>query len=201
MEDQHEIVERIRSGDTHALAQYVEQHRRQLLAFIERQIGAALRRKVEPEDILQELSSDAVRGLANMDLSERDPFSWLCQLAERRVIDAHRRYFGAQKRDAGREVPLQSGGDASQAGLINLLVASMTSPSAAFSRNAKEAKLLEALGQLPDIQREALRLRYVESWPSKKIAEQLGKSDAAVRVMLTRSLKKLQDILGTQLES
>jgi len=32
--------------------------------------------------------------------------------------------------------------------------------------------------------------------PSKEIAEKLGKSDAAVRVMLTRSLKKLQEMLG-----
>ena len=30
----------------------------------------------------------------------------------------------------------------------------------------------------------------------QSIADKLGKSDAAVRVMLTRSLKKLQDLLG-----
>ena len=52
------------------------------------------------------------------------------------------------------------------------------------------------LEKLPEEQREALRLRYVENLPSKQIAEQLGKTDAAVRVMLTRSLKKLQELLG-----
>ena len=74
--------------------------------------------------------------------------------------------------------------------------ASMTTPSRAFSRNAREACLQQALAQLPDEQREALRLRYVESLPSKEIAARLGKTDAAVRVMLTRSLKKLQSLLG-----
>jgi RNA polymerase sigma-70 factor (ECF subfamily) len=39
-------------------------------------------------------------------------------------------------------------------------------------------------------------MRYVENLPSKQIADKLGKTDAAVRVMLTRSLKKLQDLLG-----
>jgi RNA polymerase sigma-70 factor (ECF subfamily) len=147
--------------------------------------------------VLQEASAEAVRALSGTDLSDRDPFSWLCQIAERRIIDLHRRHFGAQKRDAGREVSLGSpGGDTHSPGLINLLVMSMTTPSQAFSRDARELRLTEALGRLPEEQRSALRMRYVESLPSKAIAEKLGKSDAAVRVMLTRSLKKLQELLG-----
>jgi RNA polymerase sigma-70 factor, ECF subfamily len=153
-------------------------------------------RKVEPDDVFQETSAEAVRALATAEFGDREPFSWLCQIAERRIIDLHRRFFGAQKRDAGREVPLAAGSDTRQAGLINMLVASMTTPSQAFSRNAREARLQEALEKLPAEQREALRLRYVESLPSKQIAERLGKSDAAVRVMLTRSLKKLHELLG-----
>ena len=82
------------------------------------------------------------------------------------------------------------------AALIDLLVASMTTPTQAFSRNMKEARLLEALASLPDEQREALRLRYIEGLPSKDIAARLGKSDGSVRVMLTRALGKLQQILG-----
>ena len=60
----------------------------------------------------------------------------------------------------------------------------------------REARLAEALAALPEEQREALRLRYVEGLPSKQIAQQLGKTDGAVRVMLTRSLAKLQTMLG-----
>ena len=41
-----------------------------------------------------------------------------------------------------------------------------------------------------------LRLRYLEGLPSKEIADRLGKSDGAVRVMLTRSLDKLQKLLA-----
>lgn len=193
-----DLAGRLKAGDANALAEFMQQHRPQLMAFIERQLGTALRRKVEPDDIFQETSAEAVRALPTADLGERDPFSWLCQIAERRIIDLHRRFFDAQKRDAGREVPLGSGGgtDSEPAGLINMLVASMTTPSQAFSRNAREALLQEALIKLPKEQQEALRMRYVENLPSKQIAEKLGKSDAAVRVMLTRSLKKLQELLA-----
>jgi RNA polymerase sigma-70 factor, ECF subfamily len=193
-----DLLARIRRRDTEALAQFISAHRPQLLAFIERQLGAALRRKIEPDDVLQEASAEAVRALPSVELGDRDPFSWLCQIAERRIVDLARRFFGTQKRDAAREVSLGSptGSETQPAGLINLLVASLTTPSQAFSRNAREARLLEALSKLPEEQRAALQMRYVEDLPSKKIAERLGKSDAAVRVMLTRSLKKLHDLLA-----
>ena len=191
-----EIEQRIRRREAEALATFLQSHRPQLMAFIERQLGTTLRRKVEPDDVFQETSAEAVRALPTAELGDREPFSWLCQIAERRIIDMHRRFFGAQKRDAGREVPLGSSGtDTHPAGLINLLVATMTTPSQAFSRNAREEKLAAALEMLPAEQREALRLRYVENLPSRQIAERLGKSDAAVRVMLTRSLKKLHALL------
>jgi RNA polymerase sigma-70 factor (ECF subfamily) len=193
-----ELTARIRQRDTQALASYLAEHRPQLMAFIERQLGTALRRKIEPDDVFQEASAEAVRSLPTVELGDREPFSWLCQIAEHRIIDLHRRFFGAAKRDAAREVPLGAGGgsDTQPAGLINLLVASMTTPSQAFSREAREFRLLEALGKLPEDQQTALRLRYIENLPSKQIAEQLGKTDAAVRVMLTRSLKKLNELLG-----
>jgi RNA polymerase sigma-70 factor, ECF subfamily len=197
-EPDEKLIERIRSHDEQALGDFLALRRPQLCAFIERRLGAALRRKVEPDDLLQETSAEAVRSLPQVDLHQREVFGWLCQIAERRIIDAHRKYIVSQKRDAGREVPIHAPPDTSRGGLVDLLVASMTTASQAFSRDQKQMRLLAALDQLPGEQREALRLRYVDGLPSKDIAERLGKSDGAVRVMLTRSLSKLQQILGIE---
>jgi RNA polymerase sigma-70 factor (ECF subfamily) len=195
--DESELIERVKCHDVAALAEFLERSRRPLLAFIERQLGSALRRKVEVDDIFQEVSIEAVRALPTTEFEHREPFSWLCQLSEQRIIDAHRRYFAAQKRDAGREVALGTpGGNSAQAAIIDLLVASMTSPTQAFSRKGREARLFQALATLPADQRDALRLRYLEGLSSKDIAARLNKSDGAIRVMLTRSLDKLQQILG-----
>ena len=50
--------------------------------------------------------------------------------------------------------------------------------------------------QLPAESRDALRWRYVDGLPTKEIAGRLNKSDGAVRVLLTRTLHKLQELLG-----
>lgn len=201
MENEEALVAQIREKDQTALVNYIELKRPQLEAFVERMIGTKLRRKVEADDIIQEVSVAAVQGIDDMDLSERDPFSWLCQLAERKIIDAHRHFFGAQKRDAGREVALGAGGSdggTQQAGLINMLVVSMTTPSQAFSRDQREFRVHAAINQLPQEQQDVLRMRYVENLPTKEIAERIGKGDGAVRVMLTRCLRKLEELLGEE---
>ncbi len=95
------LVERIRAQDADALAEFVQLKSPQLLAFIQKRMSGALRRKVEPADILQELSSSAVTALNDMDLSSRDPFSWLCQQAERRIIDAHRHHIESAEAHRG----------------------------------------------------------------------------------------------------
>jgi RNA polymerase sigma-70 factor (ECF subfamily) len=196
------LVQQIKSGDVDALATYIVQRTPQLTAFIEKRMSDGLRRRVESADILQELTTSALQALAGVEWGDREPFGWLCQQAERRIIDAHRRHFGAQKRAAGREVNLSSGGFGGSSGsgegggMADLLAASMTSPSGVLSRQQKEFHMLQALQSLPEDARDALRMRYVEGMPSKEIAQKLGRTDGAVRVLLTRSLQKLQDILS-----
>ena len=190
------LIEPLLNGDVEALAAYVQSVSPQLLAFIQRRLGSGLGRKIEAEDILQEVSSEAVRSLPQTELKADRVFSWLCQIAEHRIIDAHRHFFGAQKRDAGREVPLQAPAAGKEGGgIVDLLVASMTTPSQAFSRNVRELRLRVALEELPPEQQEVLRLRYVQNLPTKDIAQRLGKTDGALRVMISRCLKRLESLL------
>jgi RNA polymerase sigma-70 factor (ECF subfamily) len=191
------LVDRIKTGDQDALAEFIESKQPQLVAFIEKRMSDKLRTKVEADDILQELTVASLNALNDVELGDRDPFSWLCQQAERRIIDTHRHHFGAQKRAAHSEVGLHAKAGGSEEGEIaDLLSASMTSASSAFSRQQKEFHMLEALERLPEDAREALRLRYLEGLPSKEIADRIGKTDGATRVLLSRSLMRLQEMLA-----
>lgn len=187
----------VRCSTRDQLAAFIEFKRPQLLAYIDHNVGPALRKKLEPEDIFQEMVLVALDSLTTFDVPDRDPFKLLCQIAEQRIIDAHRHHVAAQKRSATREVSMESpvkGNE--QFGFINMLAASMTSPSKAFSRGQKELQLQVAISTLSEEQKELLRLRYVEGLPTKDVAERLGKTDGAVRVLLTRTLSKLQEMLS-----
>ena len=49
MSDVNALVARLRSGDAAALGEYWQLKRRELLAYIERRLGPALRAKLEPD--------------------------------------------------------------------------------------------------------------------------------------------------------
>ena len=199
MSQQDDVLSRIANGDANAVSALLEDHRLRLQSYIERQMGSALRRKVEPEDVYQEVAIYAVRTMPTANLSLDRVFGWLCQIAQQRIVDAHRKLVGAQKRAADREVSLADPAGSRRAAIIDLLVVSMTTPTQAMARDQRHHQLQVALAQLPDEGREALRLRYVDNLPSKEIAVRLGKSDGAVRVLLTRSLRKLQELLGSEI--
>lgn len=180
--------------DREGLAVFIEEHRPQLTAYIQKNLGAELRQRLEPEDILQEVTVAALASLEQFNVAERVPFKLLCQMCEQKIIDAHRFHF-AGKRDADKLRALEgggAGGKSEHGGLIDWLAASITSPSKAFSRSERELRLEQAIAELTDVQREALQLRYVEGLSTKEVAERIGKSDGAVRVLLTRTVADLQ---------
>ena len=174
-----------------ALPELLEQRRPELLAFIERRLGPALRGKVEPQDIAQEV---AIRALRTPPADGSDPFGWLCHLAEQCIVDGHR-HFSAGKRAADRET---AGHAVSGEGvdLVAMIAVSMTSPSQAAVKSERQQQLDDALATLPDEQREVLRLRYGEGLATAEIAARLNKSDVAVRVLLTRIVQRLRDLLA-----
>jgi RNA polymerase sigma-70 factor (ECF subfamily) len=189
MANETELRDRVRAHDSTALADFIRMYQPQLLAYIERQLGESLRSKVEPQDLLQDAAMAALHALPNTDLSDRDPFGWLCQLAQQRVIDAGRKAH-AQKRAAGKE--LASDGSREW---VSVLAASITSPSQAVVRSEQQAELEAAIFALPADLQDLLRWRYVDEMPTKEIAAKLGKSDGAVRVLLSRTVQKLQELL------
>lgn len=187
--EEQDLVARLRAGDADAVGPYIELHRRGLLSHIERNLGAGVRAKVEPEDVLQEVSLTAFTALPRYDLADRHPLNWLYQIAHRRIVGAYRRFCSSQKRASHREAPLYAANGRVSA---EWLADDNQSPEQHLLRQ----ELLEQVGRLwknlSEDQRVTLRMRYVEGKPFKEIGEALGKTDCAVRVLLCRTLDRLQ---------
>jgi RNA polymerase sigma-70 factor (ECF subfamily) len=103
--------------------------------------------------------------------------AWLLRIARNAAIDAERRR-GRRRLlplDAGLEVPGDAGADAGLA--------------AAEAR----ADLLRRLDALPELQRDALVLRYGSRLTAGEIGAVIGKSEAATQKLLTRALRALKE--------
>lgn len=61
-------------------------------------------------------------------------------------------------------------------------------------KSEQYAHLQQAVNSLPATQQTILRLRFGHALRCKEIAKQLGKSENAVRMMLSRSLKQLKSL-------
>ena len=105
---------------------YLEANKRALLAHIERKIGGDLRKRVDPDDVFQELvlaaaSRSSSRAAGNI---HDDVFGWLHDiLAEQRAVDLAR-HHRAEKRDPRREVAGRVQGADSAAASVELIACS-----------------------------------------------------------------------------
>ena len=193
-----DLLQRICNRDPAALAEYFDLKRSQLAGFVRVITGDHLLAIVEVDDLLQEIATTALQSLQTAPLDRYEPMEWLQQIARRRVVDAHRFHFDAKCRDANRQKSLQGGtsSNVSQFNFEGLLAASMTSPSAVISRDIRMVRVREALSGLTDEQQTVIRLSYAEGLPTKTIAESINKSDAATRVLLSRSMRQLEKRLA-----
>ena len=151
--------------DANTLADHLDSTRR-LLAFIRSIASDRLLGVVEADDLVQEVCTAAITGLATAPLDRYSLDDWLRQLCRRRVVDAHRHHFTAARRDAGRNV---GGGDGENRQLQHWLVASITSPSAAVSQDVRLAAMRRAIDSLPEDQQRAIRMRYLKIVARQKL--------------------------------
>src|SRR5262245_24165649 len=105
--DPRELLARLKTGDRQALADLFSRERERLARVIRFRLDPRLARRVDFEDILQEVYLNAEQRIRSFPGdSATSFFIWLRLIAGQTMIDIHRRHLGAQLRDAGREVSL-----------------------------------------------------------------------------------------------
>lgn len=200
--DQHTLHETIsllkmaKAGDTRAVADLYSRFGDRLQAVVRLRLGSRLRAKVETCDIVQETLLAALPQLEKGDFPTSGAlFHWLTRLAENRIRDLAD-HFGAQKRDAGRERPLEvrnPNGDYMFGPIAD--IATTGTPSMYASRKEEIEALERAIDSLPDEQREALILVRYEGMSLAEAGAVMNRSADAVRMMVSRALVKLGGIM------
>jgi RNA polymerase sigma-70 factor (ECF subfamily) len=178
--DTQTFLRRSLEGDDRARSQLLERLRPRVYLWVQARLSASLRARIEPDDITQDVLMAAHKGFAGFRGDDPRGFhAWLFRIAENRIRDAAD-HFSAQKRQA---VPLAS--------------PSQTSPSSAALRREVAEHVNAAVVVLPDDYRQVILLRRIEEQEFEQVAEVMGRSVNAVRILYCRALKALRAALAT----
>jgi len=195
--DTDDIAARLRAGDSAALAGFFARHRDRLWRVVDFRFDARLRRRLDPDDVLQQAYIEAAKRLGHFrGETATAAFVWLRLVVVQTMVDLHRAHIGAGARDAKREVgfdPDPATGDS--AALAHHLAESLTSPSRAAARGETERQLRAALDELEPVDREVLTLRHFEELSNGETAAVLGLDPKAASKRYIRALERLRGVL------
>lgn len=187
-----QLVGRLGSGDPEAVPALLERYLDDLHAYMGRHAGAALQNKETPGDLVQSVCREVLEGVQRGAFEYRGEAQfrqWLYQAALHK-IQRKARFFGADRRDQDRELPIESLADSRG----ELPLASSRTPSRAAAGREQKERFLDALRQLPDDQRQVVEWAHLEGLPHKEIARRLGVSEANSRMILSRALARLAKV-------
>jgi RNA polymerase sigma-70 factor (ECF subfamily) len=161
------------------VAHLYQRHASALFMFLCRQVPT----REDAEDVLLEVFQAAIESEALASLDEGKQRSWLWSVAQNKAADHYRR---AQHR------PNIARGLGEAAEL--LFDDESSSPEVMALRQEMFAELRTYISSLPELQQEILRLRFARGLKCNEIGQELHKSHAAIRAMLSRTLNQLRNI-------
>jgi RNA polymerase sigma-70 factor, ECF subfamily len=190
-EQARRLLAAARAGDADALGRLMELYRGYLLAVAGQELSAGALPKAGPSDVVQETFLVAHRLFANFQGEQGDDFrAWLRAILRNKVSELHGHYFGAQKRQAGREQSLDQSGE--HGPWRETLAGGGSTPSGAAVRNEEEQRLEAALARLPELSRQVIVWRKWDGLSFAEIGHRLGRSEDAARMLFGRALERLQ---------
>jgi RNA polymerase sigma-70 factor (ECF subfamily) len=182
---QQVLLNRARQGDTQALGQLLHSLRPYVRFLVRAVRRGRLPSRLDDSDLIQDALVEVHRHFARFQgqtLSEL--LTWLRPIVVRAAGHTLRGHLGTAQRDAARE---QAGED------LAAFLDEGSSPSGQAIHHEETLRLAEGLGRLPEDMQQVLLGRHTDGLSHAELAERLGRSEAAVRVLYTRALRRLRE--------
>jgi RNA polymerase sigma-70 factor (ECF subfamily) len=165
-------------------------HHADLLRWATCQAPAWLCPHLDPADLVQQTLLEAWRGWERLaGRPDHEVRAYLLRAAANNLIDALRKHAPSRG-----DVAPDALADSSMR-MAEWVAADHTSPSERADRNERFARLAAALAELPDAQRLAVEMRYLQGMKVTDIARVLGRSEGAVSLLLHRAVTALRGTL------
>jgi RNA polymerase sigma-70 factor (ECF subfamily) len=193
-----QLLKQALEGDRQAVDGLLTRHREALVRLVALRLDRAIARRVDASDIVQDVLVEANRRLDDYLQNRKMPFHlWLRQIAQDRMIDAHRRHRGAARRSIDREQPLAGPelSDRSAMDLAAMLRDRELTPAAAATRRELQERFRAAIDRLDEPDREVILMRHFEELSNQEVAQALDLSEPAAGMRYLRAIRRLRVIL------
>lgn len=196
--DSQQILDQAKQGDEKAKGELLNRFRPYLNVIAQRMLDDRLQGRMDSADVVQTTYLEASRDFPQFrGESIESLLAWLANILRNNVATAHQEHLITKKRSARKEVILrvasESGG--SSLGMADLIPSESSSPSQRLMRDEAAVVLASCLDKIPETQREAIRMRYLEGMSLKSISDRTGKSEMAVAGLLKRGLRALREVM------
>lgn len=195
-----DLIRAAQRGDEGACDRIFRRYQDRLRMVIRLRLGRKLRGVLDSGDVLQETLLAAVKSFDRFEArDEASLLNWLSKIAEHQ-IQAAAEHHGAQKRDVGRNVPLQlQAPDLSTRNLLRELVGASPTPIDSVVEAEQAAAVEACVAALPEDLRELIVLRDYMQAPWDTVADECGRPSAsAARMMHARALVELGKCLRSR---
>ena len=193
------LLKRAQKGGPEALGPLFQLYANYLKLLATTQIDRQLQARVSPSDVVQETFFEAQRDFKQFrGGSEAEFLAWLRRILVHNLARSVERHLLAEKRSMRREIPLErinNALDRSSERLESVLFSPGTSPVSDIARREHAVILADEMAELPRHYREVLVLRHLEGMPFSEIAERIGKSAGAARMLWLRAVDQLRQAL------
>ncbi len=198
-EKTQELLAGAKDGDATAINRLMDRHRDSLRRMVQLRLDQKIQRRIDVSDVVQDVLVEANRRLQDyLKTASQMPFHlWLRQIAQDRIIDAHRRHRVSAKRSVDKERPLAipAADDHSTIQLAAQLCDRQLTPAAAATQ-AELAKAVEAaIAKLPDQDCEIIIMRHYEQLSNQEIAQALSLTEPAASMRYLRAIRRLKELM------
>jgi RNA polymerase sigma-70 factor, ECF subfamily len=178
----------------------LEQYREYLALLARLQLPPRLGSKLDASDIVQQTLLKATQSLRQFrGKTDGEWAAWLRRILTNTLVDAVRQFKGP-KHDVRLERSLEASIADSSARLQALLTGSATSPSQQLLKEEQLLRLAAALAELPEDQRTALEMHYLQGCTIAEVATHMTRSERSVAGLVRRGLQRLRELMADERE-
>jgi RNA polymerase sigma-70 factor (ECF subfamily) len=199
-----ELIRSAKAGKPDAIGRLLSLYVNYLKILATTQLDPKLRRRVSPSDVVQETFCEAHRDFPMFrGQSEGEFVAWLRRILIHNLARCVELHVLAEKRDIRRELSLNEmrrAVDRSSMQMDALLIGREGTPSGAALKRERGVQLADCLSQLPEDYQQVVLLRNFQGLQFKEVAEQMGRSSGAVRMLWLRALEQLREHLRSNMD-